>query len=841
MNESPIVLPTTFVAWERALVDRFLRASYGEDASPLRSFEITGDTLATAFNHIPSSGVEAEAAFREAMRSDPQVWRALAQGRQREPTASSPSCFAYLCMSLLIDTLLDGEYSGRGQYRERLRTWLSTSRSMMQLSGIAGMWRSLASWLDERIAAGEGFRRLMLPDPRMWTQIGYTRRLSFPTRSDIKFLERVLLSVRGGSADPPGLIRAVEAALDRRGASWGMETAFAEFRDAFRSGGASSDHRFWRLVLRAKGGSGSASEMANAKLEIEFDEDGRRGLRLDSAPAIDLGAAMQAPPVLRSANLGLAATRGIVFFRQVGMAHWLADAEPPPGTAHVGVAASHAAIARGMTIAFEPSGGWLLTTAPASPRTVDDLLTRLRLVRLRQERLIDIGVEGGIRMAGDFLGRARFLPRVNAAARSVTIRPLSEQDAAAAARWIEGSIVADQALDGRYEISVSLGRSGDAPEWTRRIQFRRDAQQHPDLGGAAERQPPIVEWTAMEPGRWRTVRERSLAWQSLYGDAADLFEAIYAAGRVKLAEAEVIDLISRVSAGGTSSWDILRAIHEAGFATARQRAEWRGRVWTLEPPQLANIGSTVIVMGATCVAMQDEFRQVAQHAGGSPFRTLGPSPWSPPVTGAVGVVAERLSKTLGWAIAKAPRVPRMLPGRLETSTLVAEHHVLASSWDWNRRRFVPGTAPGAVVSLTRWVHPSGRDHDQYRVNSWKGETRHATRVAAILQAHVVAGRPLFALEGDTLVRRSAEGALPLEFAQSLRLSAGAGGGPCGDGSYVYPLGDMLLASLASALPGCIEGVPHRLTELADVAAIVRSRRSGGRIRLRWSGGTVSVT
>jgi hypothetical protein len=253
-------LPTELAVWERGLVDRFLRIGECGDASPLRSFEITGETLATVFPDADGTAEESEEAFRTAVRTDPRVFDAFRTGTPRIAGTSRPECFAYLCASLLIDTLLDGAYSGQGQFRDRLRTWLGTSRTMMQLPGIASMWHDLKCWLDARVAAGEPFRTLVLPDPRTWTQIGHTRRLSFPTRSDMRYLQRTLANFPRGASDPPGLIRAIDVAVRRDGASWGLETAFAEFRDAFRAGGASTNHRFWRLVLRAAHSRAGANE-----------------------------------------------------------------------------------------------------------------------------------------------------------------------------------------------------------------------------------------------------------------------------------------------------------------------------------------------------------------------------------------------------------------------------------------------------------------------------------------------------------------------------------------------------------------------------------------------------
>ena len=837
-------LPTTLAAWEQGLVDRFLRIGDGGDSTPLRSFEITGETLASVFPDAQAASEEAEVAFRAAVRADRYTYRALRDGSPHLANANVPNCFGYLCASLLIDTLLDGAYSGQGQYRDRLRIWLGTSRTMMQLSGIASMWRDLGHWLDERAAAGGDFRRLVLPDPRTWRQIGYTRRLSFPTRTDLRFLERVLANFARGSSDPPGLIREIEAAIERYDVSWGMETAFAEFRDAFRGGGALVGHRFWRLVLRAESTLPSRLPPVTTALQIEFDEDGRPEIRLDGALAPDLATAMAAPTVARSANLGVAVQRGVVFFRQTGMARWTAEGDPPLGQVRLAVAPAHASIARGTAVEFEQSGNWLLTTAPINARTVDDILARLRLGRLRPERLIDVAVEGAVHTESGLLGRPNFLPRIEVANRKVIVRPLSEDEAGpATVHCVNGALVASAPLHGRYEILVCSDQSEQGPEWSKRVRFYQDARPHGELGRAAEREPTITEWVASEQDSSACAEIENPAWALPAPGISDLLEAIYASGRSGLSDVDVLDLIYRAGAPG-SVWDTLRAIQEAGFLRARQRSRWRGRVWTLEPPRLVPRGNAVILAGAACALLQEEFRQVTIAAGGSPFRSVPRSMWSPPVVGAIDVEAGQLASVLGWDVVEAQAAPALIVEQFETSPLVAEHHVLASSWDWGRRHFVTRAVGPSDVSITRWVHPGGRDHDQYRVLSASGETHHATRVAAILQGHVAARVAMFQVEGDVLVRTSNEGALPVEIAHWLRGRAGEGAGPTAEGTYMYPLGGASVRAFAKALPNCIAGLPASAAQsecgpMETVgSAVIRSRRSGGRVRLRWTDGTV---
>jgi hypothetical protein len=162
------------------------------------------------------------------------------------------------------------------------------------------------------------------------------------------------------------------------------------------------------------------------------------------------------------------------------------------------------------------------------------------------------------------------------------------------------------------------------------------------------------------------------------------------------------------------------------------------------------------------------------------------------------------------------------------------------SWDWERRRFVVGPVACAEVSITRWAHPGGRDHDQYRVRWSGGTTCHSTRTAAILQGHVVAAVPLFALQDGKLVRTAAEGALPVEVARRLLGVTLRAAEALGGGGYVYPVDRDTLLALAAVLPGCIAGLPMcrpAATSNRNGTA-ARARRDGGRTRPRWGNGGV---
>ncbi|WP_448208672.1 hypothetical protein [Azospirillum sp. sgz302134] len=656
-----------------------------------------------------------------------------------------------------------------------------------------------------------------------------------------------------GPSDIPGLLRIIGAAIQQRGASSGMMAAFEEFRTAFRAGVASIDHRFWRLVLRAAR-SVDRAEREEAVLELGFDEDARRLILLGSADEIaalsvvkDLGTAMRSELVTRSANLAMSAMRGITFFRQVGMARWRAQENPPPGATgvHLAFSAVHADPVLRVELRLLQSGDWYLTTEPGDQRTVDKVLLRLRFSRLQGEQLLDIALVGGVRVGSSWLGRKMFLPRIEAGDRRTTVTRVAGQDEGAQITIDDGRLLSRESVDGTYEVSAATGTDGEMAGWSRRIRFLADAAPHLELDGVAYNEPLVREWLACKLASTHTIRQTELEWSDAAPASADLQEAIYAAGRAGLSEAEVLDLIVRGADGRVEPWSILRTLHEGGFVEARHRHRWRGRVWTLVAPKLtvldSNAPHTIVVEGALCAALEREFREVVGGLGGKPFRRLGVSAWAPAVVGATGVEPDQLAARLGWRVLKEVTEPNFVPVALERSDLVAEHHLLAASWDWDRRRFVTGTVGPCGVSLTRWVHPGGRDHDVYRVKSSRHISSHMTRNAAILMAHIVARKSLFRVEGDKLVRTSKEGALPLEFAIWLRRFALAGGGTLEGGSYGYLLGGYDAACIARALPGCIEGVRQGNSTRASIKAMMAARRLGGRSRIRWVDGVMVAT
>lgn len=826
--------PTTLHEWERVLTHALLRSDDG-NADAIRSFEITPERLAFFCGLGPEHAAGAESAFRCALVAYPYLASRLQHGTVRTADIEVPGCMSILALSLLVDSLLDGEYNGTNEYRTKLRQWLGTDRSFTVLRGIATMWEELVAWLDARVADGAPFRRLALPDiPTRWTHIGYTRYLSFPTRRDVRFLEKQIRRSPKLANDPASLVRLLDPEIGGSSVSFGLKDAFADFRAALRSGRASVDHRFWELVAHARSTAGDQTPLMS-ELRMEFDEDGRRQYRLFSgASAVsfprDLGLATAAGILLDSPNLGPGARRGILFFQSVGLASWTASGEPPAGAGayHVAVAARHELLARGALADWEASGSWLVTKASVSVGTVGDILKRLGIWNA-QENLISVGLANGVHVGSNWLGAPRLLPRLEGAARSVEVRRIGDAPDVGL-RAVDGRLVAGGTVEGRYIFSDADG------VWSRRAAFVACAEVHGELSGAAYASPLHTEWKISASGGSVGAADRDIFWDDQPYNYQDLVEGLYASSRSGIGEGDAIALIDRVA--GRRSWEFLRTLVEATFLDERLRLRWRGRSFTLGAARLERLKigglDAVIVSGAIPMRLEQDFRNTVSMQGGRGFRKLSAG-FAPPVIGAVEVDAPSLAAALGWGVsdAEALQSGRTNECLVETG-LTGESYLVGSHWDWALGRFrVEGVSSGPVT-LTRLVHPGGRDHDLYRVRGKRTRT-FTSRYSAILDAHEQAGAPMFERADGVMRRMTLEGGLPYEIARALRGRSVANGG-AGPHGWSYPVGSTEEPWLATLLPGLISG----LVAIGSAVTDGEGRRGRGARRAMWINGSIAA-
>lgn len=844
--------PRTFDAWEKKLVDFFLVIGPDGDASPIRTFEVTTRVLAQVCGAPHGAESSAEDAFRLMLARDPLLMDSLRLGSQRFEKPDVPNCFSYLVFTLLIDSFLDGNTTQSGEFRQKLVAWLGGSNATVSnLRGVALMWESLAHWLDVRVRSGEPFRRLILPDPGAWSHIGYTRRLSFPSRSDLRLVVKFCQEHPSAHRDPHVAITAFERELIGGRDSWGLRRAFEEFRAAYyRQRRALGDLCFWRLMEQASALTGRPTR-SSVTVEMLFDVDQRAlffanpDVDGEAEPFVSLTAALVAADVERSDNLAMAAALGIMFFRLVGTGRWRAepDAKDSLYGLHVAVAERHLRKIGDRLGALAVSDSWAITTLPLTLESIKAALRIAKLLDTQQERIVRPCLSGGVRSDGIWLGRPRFLPTLESDTSDYVIQNASLGTASEVLGIEHAQLKASEPFDGAFCIHPTLLCGEEQAPWSIRLEFVRNAFVHTTLASARYKLRPLHDWVPNTSVRVATNTHATLVWEPGELACADLLEVVYANGRSGWEEAQIISLL-KCADDAVNPWHLLRSLQDAGIVEPRLRAGWKGRVWTLKEPSIIEIHHQgqilAVVEGGLCERLIEDFKLAVEGLGGTPFRRIGVSPWAAPLFGAQGVLASALAERLGWRFVAEPTASTEKPLSFAETRHQALHYVPKDIWSWTAKRFIPGEVANDDVRLLRLTHIGERDHDVYRIVHGNETHHYLSRTAAIVSAHALARAPLFAWcpEDRVITVRGREGGLPDALATETRRRMLCNGGPRGS-DYVYPASDEVVHWLAGQLPGCFVGQPpglqHEVPTMAGLA-----RRSFGRLRLQWRNGSIAL-
>ncbi|MEA2895970.1 MAG: hypothetical protein QOJ84_1585 [Bradyrhizobium sp.] len=842
--------PELLEDWEVALTRHFLMIR-GEDSGALRAFDISGATLAAAFaSDAPDAATLATAAFKNALCADKErLFAALERGRfARNANDKVFGCFSYLALTLLVDSQYEiGD--GGSEFRPKLSSFLGVTRGFSQLVGVNAMWVELRDWLNEKSAAGEPYRELVLPDEGSWNHIGYSVRLSFPSRTDRSFLSRFFDDNPGILADEPRMLEKLRNLVLGSRASPGLKAAFEEFHRAYSGDRRSlADHRFWQFV-RAVASSRSLVAATEADLEIFPDEDGLRSFSVTQSGSADeaavhpnLGAAVEDILALGLTNLRRSVERGFLIFKRAGHARWLAAGSLAEchGFVHLGCTPSVAAAAAPKLGPLEQSGSWFISAEAVPVGRAEEALQRFLGKERGGSPITTVRIEGGVRTGHHWLGRPSLLPRVIADAGDLALTK-SGRDGGTSDVLCEETedrpgcyaIKSRRPLDGAFTLRPA--NRSDGSSWSHKLRFVRNALLHETerklpAGGSCEEWSDNVALSV-------TSASPELRWQRLPQALDDTIEAVYAGGRAGWNENAIIPLLREVLPARANPWDFLRSLQEATMLKPFFRHGHKGRTWSLGEARLVPIQgpdvAITIADGCMSSVMADDFRSVVTSLGGVPFRSTGISDWTLPIVGAVGVDVTVLATRLNRSVAEAKRPGGRTAAFVET---LHEHkdYQHASSWCWEKGRFVTGAVERhSNVELTRWIHRGGRDHDVYVVLTDRRERRFLSRTSAIAVAHIAARRSLFKNEGGLLQRVAREGFLPDGIAGWLRYSNLANSTALGDGRYAYPVRMENRTKIAAGLREAVDFAEGGGDTLSSILSV---RRSGGADRLMWSNG-----
>ncbi len=846
--------PVTLDGWESKLIDYFLRIGADGDAQNIRWFEVTPSTLAAAFADNDVSADEIEKAFQAYMSRIPDLPQRLESGMMEKSSCKSPGYFTYLVMTLLISSQFDAREESN-DFRLKLQNWLGAEHNYQNLSGVNAMWKALSAWLEQRIQEGKPYRRLSLPEiPESWSHIGYTLRLAFPGKTDLRLMSNLLASHPQAVSSPRLLIEYFQTAINKKeNVSYALNQAFNEFKDAWLLGRrALADMPFWHLRQRAIELSYDI-KTHQALIDMSVDFDGSRcyfsALDGDSEAAFhpSLSEALSAVSAVSSENLGKAAQIGLLFFHQIGHGRWRAIAVPNEHSQqfHVALSCNHSIKMSKCLSDVIVDDDWLLTTHPQSRHSAMDIFRTVKtLPGMLDGQVTRPQFYGGIRVPGGWLGLPEFLPFIASDTRRYKIYSSGKDCADIEVSKTDGRLISLMSLNGEFFIEPVPETGERTPPWRHRVRFFNRAVPHPALGESARyRLEPLTDW-ATSPLKTALFHSgEPLMWEDGEIRCDHLLEALYASGVSGWEEAELFALLEPI-ADDVSVWHLIRCLHHAGLIEPRLRRAWKGRVWTLVNPSLLSIrneeNSLVVIEGAICANLLDDFQKAVSGLNGKCFRRKGVSVWSPPVFGAELDDPVTLSRRLGWPLIDAPPASDMTPFSFTATNRAAELHDLAAVWDWRSGRFQPhtGSEKGSTF-LTRHVHPGGRDHDVYRVVSGRKTTHFLSRTAAIIAANAKAHLPIFEHIADNrLICLIKDCGLPDVLAAGVRRSILRNGGPTGSG-YVYPVHEISFRWLNTLLPGCF--VSHQSDNVYDASRLVSvARHSGGKMRLAWRNGRLEL-
>jgi hypothetical protein len=831
-------LPISLAEWEEALTRRFLTAA-GDGVGPIRSFDVSPETLAMAVGRDASAGPQAVSSFKKALLGDWRLHAALEDGNfDRRLAPDCPGCFAYLALTILVDSQRDGD--GAAEFRPKLAAFLGVDKSFSKLAGVAIMWRSLRDWLARQVRAGKPFRKLVLPPDDGWVQIGYTLRLSFPSRRDHTFLGHFFDQNPGIASDEKVMLVSLRNLVDRTNASKGLHEAFDEFYAAYSQNQRSlADHRFWKLVLSVAAGR-DVQMPSDVLLEVYPDEDGLPHFRVDVAGHSDRGSAhatlqsaVAAVAKLGASNLLKVAEAGYVVFKRIGTSRWTAVPRFSDcrGEVRVGLCSRLAAAVGTKLGRLRASGDWTLTVDPVSIARAEDALRRLLAKENLPQIVSSVTVTGGVRTDHHWLGRRSVLPTITTDLGSPMIVAEGDDDAPAlACKEIEPNryaIRSKRPVAGAFELRSSASTAA-------RLHFVADAFVHD--GQRPNNHDDAPEWKDRVP-MLGPAAEPPAAWEPVPEKLDDLLEAVYAGGRRGWAEADLIPLLERIIPDDMSPWDLLRSLQDSTVLTPLLRSRHRGRTWILGTVSLVPMRSRtqdfVLVDGCVPALQRRDFKQAVAALGGSAFRRTA-SPWAVPLMGATGVTAEKIRERLDWPV-KPPTMPGKRPAAFDDDPQRRlEAYRKEYVWSWGAGRF-SSEAASSRVQLARWVHVGEHDHDIYVVSASGGDRMFLSRCVAIAAAHMKGDKPMYRHGADRLARTGRDGFLPDQIAHWLRYENLTNPQPDQAGGYSYQANHAQAAAVARLLPGAID---VGATLPASWDAVAAARRSGFAKRLVFKEGRV---
>ncbi|WP_143279727.1 hypothetical protein [Bradyrhizobium diazoefficiens] len=797
--------------WERRLVVHYLRSDGAAGGAPLFFLDATPAELAIASGIEGIGDLEAQQAFiAHFNQSNIEAWLS---GEFRPPLrdAENPTYFRYLVLTCLVSATEAGAGSTKN-FRIRLGELLGTDSPFNSVDGVNELWRALVDWCDRKRAAGEPFRRIVLPHPGHATLIGCAVRIAFPSWGDRSSLTQILRRLSPAiRRNPERLVQELARPNHSHLMPSAVAAALSDFAASIRARRRMLlGHRFWRLVQSID--ARLLAEDPDARRE-RWRLDGRFGGYEQDEVAVALfrsrgsigdepawrGSIQQLAELNPSSlpmELAEGLRQGVLMLTEAPGAVWsMHEGELAEDSVVVLLARTESlAIKWALNTSWRPLEGSWLVSGKLEPLSLTELRRRLGLAPATGIRLIDLTFGGGVKTGrSTWLGRPSILPTVNAVQGcTLTLDNLGtvKGSLSLAGRGPSWELVAHEPVAGRWQVRAVESKietdkifclEDEVPE-------RRDFPVE-DSTFESERDLLIANRAhagTLSTGLLKTEPVESILW--------DILEAVYAGPKSGWAENELVEILQPVLPNPHFVWDFLRSLAEAEWLEPLVSKSWRARKWRLRKPYLEAVATNLaIVRGAVGAAARRRLNEAAVAGSADVIVRAGVSVWAPPMLIARGDV-EALSADLGWGVQQyeRPRV-RSAPNCWPPEPRSGKGRLLGGIWKFDVGLFLPADKVGpqeGAVRLERLVRDRGDDRDIYRVTANEDTFLTSSRTVAILEAHRRRRDPLFELVSDRFVRRSRSGHLPTAIARALAIRCLRASGPAlrpdGSWTYLYP-------------------------------------------------------
>lgn len=780
--------------WKKRLQHHYLSSSGAYGNQPLAWLDATPEELALAAGYPDAAQEEVLSAFMK-LFSRKGVRSVLADKVARHQGRFAYNNFHYLVLGCFVIATPIGAGENR-DFRDRLGELLLDGQGKEQgVSGLNSLWEALAEWTNKE----SSLRKISLPDPGSYTQIGMALKLAYPSWEDLTAFRKILKTASTNIPNRYALVQHIrnhqyslpESSQHR------ITAHLKELIIRFNHGQAVENHSFWRIIERVLGDLQKTGDLSSVtlfwRLSLDFygaDESGvnvliakgnRRELLSEPYWQGSFEQFLYLPdnskmPVQVQQLLMLGTI--LLFERPNGF--WSIDDRPVTDVVTIILTKNVDYIAH-FKDPSKLAGGWFVSE-PMDYDRAKSLTLGADLVIDPKTATSELSLEGGIQVRKDcWLKRAGYLPYINLPeAVQVEIQPAVEVR-------IENNVTyfdADKTPNEQLHLKIYGANFYQSLSLVFLSQADRNIRwpSRPEKGFRVAKEIKFSEGDLITNGA-EPINVGSNAYR-----LQDALEALYAKAGGKRTEPEILRLLKPVLPKDLNPWDLLRSLEEAGWLEQDVSTSWSGRQWRVLPPKLVKTSAEVAIVEGATGQMDLELLEAEAKRLGIDYYFNAEHPWSVPVIGVSGQGIDYLAESLNWIVTHASQPSAQpAPHCWLPDSRTPQGRQSASVWSAESGRFLKQSSDSdnQKMQLTRYI----RDDDQdlfCLTKQGQPVFSSSERLVALLEFARQTKTPLFALKNDMLVRQAQWGYLPLCFAQWLRRTTAKQAGPIQTGNcFVY--------------------------------------------------------